>query len=127
LFAAGVGNTAKLAWRHTFILDEAPPNSYLVVTVPGSYSPEQVFAGIKDGPLILPPNDRSPSFLYNNWEHVDTATGNASFYFAIGSSMLHKRLEVALYSTNKDLAYIKPELWITTYPLPFAQRRLVLE
>ncbi|WP_153798996.1 hypothetical protein [Foetidibacter luteolus] len=127
LFANMVADTVKLAWRLPFMLTEAAPGAYLALTVPGYYNTEQVWAGLKIGDSLIAPSDRSPSFPYNNWEHVDKGTGNVTFYFAVSDSILNQNAEMLLFSANGSLAQCLPELWITAYPSPYAKRQLVLE
>lgn len=127
LFANTKADSAKFARQFSFTLQEAAKNSYLVLTVPGEYNPENIFAGIRTAKGIIAPADRSPSFLYNNWEYVGFSNGNVSFYFPVTNSMLNKKLEAVLISTNDSLEDISPELWITAYPIPFAEKKLTLE
>jgi hypothetical protein len=115
------------AWHASFSIREISNSSYLVLSVPGSYSPESVFAGLRVGNKIIAPADRSPSFLYNNWEHVDTGHGNASFYFPLSPALENTPLELVLFNADGKAIIHQPEVWITAYPLPLEEKTLVLE
>lgn len=119
--------TATAAYKASFTITETTNSSYLVLTVPGDYDPEKVFAGILMEGEIIAPYDRSPSFLYNNWEHIEKAKGNLSFYFKADKKLLNKKAEVYLFSSFAFPSTMHSELWITAYPIPFEKKQLVLE
>jgi hypothetical protein len=125
LFADSV--TATAAYKASFTITETTSSSYLVLTVPGDYDPEKVFAGIYLNEELIAPYDRSPSFLYNNWEHIEKAKGNLSFYFKADKNLLNKKADIYLFSSFAFPATMKPELWITAFPIPFEKKQLVLE
>jgi len=125
LFADSV--TAITAYKASFTIKETTNSSYLVLTVPGDYDPEKVFAGILVDGELIPPYDRSPSFLYNNWEHIEKAKGNLSYYFKAGKKLLNKKADIYLFSSVAFPSAMQPELWITAYPIPFEKKQLVLE
>ena len=125
LFADSV--TATAAYKASFTITETTNSSYLVLTVPGDYDPEKVFAGIYLNEELIAPYDRSPSFLYNNWEHIEKAKGNLSFYFKADKNLLNKKADIYLFSSFAFPATMKPELWITAFPIPFEKKQLVLE
>ncbi|GAB3917389.1 hypothetical protein [Larkinella terrae] len=118
---------AKLAWAHSFSIAEADSGSYLALAVPGNYKTESLFAAVRAGNEWLAPTDRSPSFPYNNWEHVDTIDGNVTFYFPVKNRLLTKPLTVTLYSTDDTLTELQPALWLTNYPNSLLKKELVLE
>ncbi len=124
LFAGNV--SATIVYKASFVIEEAAKKSYLVLTVPGTYQVESVFAGLYINGKILAPIDRSPSFLYNNWEHIDTAKGNLSFYFSVTKEMINKKAEVFLFSGVRLPPELQPELWITA-PIPFVEKKLELK
>ena len=125
-------NEAALSWINSFTITRADSQSYhsgsyLALAVPGKYKTESLFAGIVSGSRVIAPKDRSPSFPYNNWEHVDTSEGNVTFYFPVDQSMLNKPLKITLFSADPALSALQPEIWITAYPEPFVKKELVLE
>lgn len=115
------------AWQLFFTINEITPGSYLVLSVPGNYITDKVFAGLRMGDRILAPTDRSPSFAYNNWEDVNTVQGNASFYFPVTAGMRGKKLEMVLVNTDKEATIGRPECWITSHEGGLVERTLVLE
>jgi len=125
LFAESV--TAAAAYKASFTINETTNSSYLVLNVPGDHDPEKVFAGILIDGEISAPYDRSPSFLYNSWEHIEKAKGNLSFYFKADKKLLKKKADVYLFSSFAFPSTMQPELWITAYPIPFEKKQLVLE
>lgn len=116
----------KIAWKNTITLKEAGKGSYLALAVPGKYKNDKVFSVLKIGDKLVSPTDRSPSFLYNNWEHYETKAGNYTFYFPVTPQMLNKKIEVILISGEEGLQNIKPEIWLTNYLKPLEQKTLVL-
>jgi hypothetical protein len=116
----------KIAWKNNITLTEAGNGSYLALAVPGKYKNDKVFSVLKIGDQLISPTDRSPSFLYNNWEHYETKPGNYTFYFPVTSEMVNKKIEVILIGSEDGLQKIKPEIWITNYLKPLEQKTLVL-
>ena len=41
--------------------------------------------------------------------------------------MIRQKIEVVVLAMNKDMVDFKPEAWITSYPIPFEFRELVLQ
>ncbi|MGM9511254.1 hypothetical protein ACS5NO_26185 [Larkinella sp. GY13] len=118
---------AKLAWAHSFSIAEADSGSYLALAVPGNYKTEGLFAAIHFGNEVIAPNDRSPSFPYNNWEHIDTVDGNVTFYFPLKNHLLNQALTISLFSTDGTLTTLQPALWLTTHSNSFLKKELILE
>ncbi len=125
LFADSV--TAITAYKASFTITEIANSSYIVLTVPGDYDPEKVFACILADGKMIAPYDRSPSFLYNNWEHIEKAKGNLSFYFKADKQLLNKKAAVYLFSSVAFPSTMQADLWITAYPIPFEKKQLALE
>jgi len=40
--------------------------------------------------------------------------------------MVGRKIEVSVFGFNKDLLDLKPEAWITAYPIPYETKELVL-
>jgi hypothetical protein len=125
LFADSV--TATTAYKISFTINETTKSSYLVLTVLGEYDPEKVFAGMLIDGEITAPYDRIPSFLYNNWEYIEKAKGNFSFYFKAGKKLLNRKADSYLFSYFAFPSTIQPEVWITANPIPFEKKKLVQE
>ncbi|HEY0056995.1 MAG TPA: hypothetical protein VGB63_16720 [Pedobacter sp.] len=126
LFKNFTDSSATFAKKQRFRLDEIARNSYLSVTVPGTYGEDNTTAVMRAGGKIIGPADRSPSFAYNNWEHYGVHNGNYTFYFPISEAMKNKDFEVILLGNKANLQIGKPEVWITS-KMPFEEKILVLE
>ncbi len=120
------GANAKYAWKSEFTLDEFDSGAYLCVAINGMHGREGAWAAMKvDGCYVGSP-DRAPSFTSNTWEYRNADTDrNYTYYIPLTSNMKGRKIEVyALSFGNADL---KPEVWVTNYPIPFRQKTLVLK
>lgn len=120
------GFTAENAWSRSFVLHEIPKGSYLCIAINGTHGAEKAFASVKiDGQPVGCP-DRSPSFPSNVWEYpVAAADRGYTYYLPLTSEMAGKKLEAFVLSEGKQTV-LKPEVWITAYPIPFEKLNLVL-
>ena len=113
-------------WSARVTLDEIPQGSYLCITMPGRYAADEAWAALKiDGQWQGCP-DRAPSYNCNPYGWiVDYCGGNYTYYFPLNQDLKGKTLEVwAAAATNAD---IQPELWLSTYPIPFGSKSLCLK
>lgn len=117
------GCSVRHAWKSAFVLNEFDKGAYLCIAVNGRHGREGVWAAMKmDGKYIGCP-DRAPSFTSNTWEYRNLETdSNNTYYIPLTPDMLGKRLEV--YALSFDSADLKPEVWITNYPIPFRKKTL---
>lgn len=118
---------ARKTWYSSFVLDEIPKKSYLCVAVNGKHGYEGALASFKiDGKYIGCP-DRSPSFLSNFWEStIVQKDGNYTFYLPLTFDLKGKQIEAFVMAFNDELSNLKPEIWISAYPIPFEEKKLVL-
>jgi len=58
---------------------------------------------------------------------VNRVEGNYTYYFPLTIEMADQPIEVIVLGFGEEMATIKPEVWITAYPLPFEEQMLVLE
>lgn len=116
----------QIAWQEQIMLTEAGRNSYLALPVPGNYPADGVIAVLGIGGKVIAPNDRSPSFLYNNWEHYETKNGNHTFYFPVTPDMLNKPITVSVISNAEGMQHIRPELWLCNFKKPYEEKILEL-
>lgn len=123
------------AWQKRLVIDEVTEGAYLAITVPGKVGNESVYAamrvhGEQDGKAkieLIGASDRAPSYPANTWElQVKPVDGNYTYYVPLHSSWKGKPMDVILLA-NDEVSNIKSEVWLTRYPKPLAQRRLVLE
>ena len=108
-------------------MEEIAKDSYLCVAIPGNYGNEGAWASLKINGKYLGSPDRSPSFASNHWEHVvKKVDGNYTYYFPLTENMEGKTIEAFVLGLSEQSKDIKPEVWITSYPIPFNKKRLML-
>lgn len=120
--------SAQKAWSAKFTLNEIPGGSYLCIAVNGEHGPEGAFAGAKiDGKYVGCP-DRAPSFKSNTWEvGVRGSDKNYTYYIPLDKTMSGKEIETFVLGFNKSRLDLKPEVYITAYPIPYREKVLVLK
>lgn len=118
---------AKHAWKHSFQLNEIQKNSYLCIAVKGKHGEEGAFAAVKiDGKYYGCP-DRSPSYQSNTWEAGVRKTGeNYTYYFPLKKEYTGKQIEVFVLEFFEE-ENLKPEVYLTAYPIPHEEKTLTLE
>lgn len=138
---------AMKAWRSEFVLDEIPEGAYLCVAVNGYHGEEGAWAAFKvDGNYVGCP-DRAPSFTSNTWEYRSANRDrNYTYYLPLTQDMVGKKIEAYVLALNRNLDYantdrpddgvregvisgqsIRPEVWLSAYPIPFHEKMLMLE
>lgn len=128
LFTFYSENPASKAWNYSFVLDEAAKGSYLAVPVAGKHGREGAYAALRIGDKIIGASDRSPSYIANVWEYrVQTKDSNYTYYFPVTGEMIGKTIEVVALGLNAEMNNLQPEVWITSYPIPFEERELILK
>ena len=127
LFFSYKDNPAVSAWSLSFRLEEIHKNSYLAVALPGHHGNEGAYAAIRIGDKYIGAPDRSVSFPSNTWEYYNVESGsNYTYYFPINQEMVGKNLEIVVLILKNGFNEIKPEAWITAYPIPYENRELIL-
>ena len=138
---------AMKAWKTEFVLDEVPEGGYLCVAVNGYHGEEGAWASFKiDGKYVGCP-DRAPSFTSNTWEYRSANRDrNYTYYLPLTQDMVGKKIEAYVLALNRNLNYtntdrpddgvregvisgqsIRPEVWLSAYPIPFREKMLRLE
>lgn len=138
---------AMKAWKSEFVLDEIPEGGYLCVAVNGYHGEEGAWAAFKvDGEYVGCP-DRAPSFTSNTWEYKSANRDrNYTYYLPLTADMAGKKIEAYVLALNRNMDYtntdrpddgtragvisgqsIRPEVWLSAYPIPFREKMLVLE
>lgn len=127
LFASSKVMKCIGAWKADFQLAELAANSYLCVAINGKHGEEGAYAALKvDGKYIGAPT-RSVSYPSNTWEYVNARkASNYTYYFPMNASMIGKKIEVFAMGYQAQNLVLNPEVWITAYPLPFAEKTLLL-
>lgn len=150
LFRAYGVNTACVAaqaWKNEFTLDEVHEGAYLCVAINGVHGTEGAWAALKiDGKYVGCP-DRAPSFTANPWEYRSgNSDRNYTYYIPLTREMAGKKIEAYVMTLDKSPLYVNterpdhdrkqyearkrnlsPEVWVTSYPIPFVRKTLVLE
>ena len=149
LFGSYAKAPAIKAWSCNIKIDEAAKGSYLAIAVNGIHGFEGAYAALRvDGKIIAPP-DRSPSYLSNVWEYgVHGTDRNYTYYIPVSANMIGKKMEVIVLGLDidkkniskrcvncgdmntsllqQDLENVKPEVWITSYPIPFEEKEMII-
>lgn len=120
------GCTARYAWKSQFTIDDFADGAYLCVAINGHHGREGAFAAMKvDGKYVGCP-DRAPGYAINPWEFRNAETAHDyTYYLPLTSDMKNKKIEVYTISTDSD--ELKPEIWITNYPIPFSKKSLIIK
>jgi len=118
------------AFAKTIVLEEVHANSYLAVALNGYHGKEGAYAAIRvDGKLVGAP-DRSISFPSNTWEAAvcDECIydKNYTYYFPVTTEMIGKKIDVVVLGAKECELNLNAEVWITSYPIPFEKKRLIL-
>jgi hypothetical protein len=117
------------AWSSKFVLNEIPRGAYLCVAINGKCGEEGAWAAFKiDGEYVGCP-DRAPSFISNTWEYrVAPTNGNYTYYLPLTPEMKGKEIEAWVLKLGKEgTTELKPEVWLSTYPIPFENKILTFE
>ena len=119
---------ATQAWVCSFTLQEIPEGSYLAIPIHGKHGIEGAYAALRvDGKPVGAP-DRAVSFPSNTWEYpVRQRDQNYTYYVPLHQNMVGKTLDAVVLGLNKEITDLKPEVWITTYPIPYKKRELMLK
>jgi Nicotinic acid phosphoribosyltransferase len=127
-WAPGMVHRARAAWSGAFTLNEISPGGYLCVAVNGVHGRERAAVAFRiDGKLVGAP-DRSPSFPSNAWEVPPRSIDrNNTFYLPLRKEWAGKQIEAVVLAFDPERVELQPEVWVTAYPTPFAQKTLVLE
>jgi hypothetical protein len=121
-------NFARHAWNAAAQLPQSlAKGAYLCIAVNGVTGWEGVTAAVRvDGELVGCP-DRAPSYPSNAWELGSRGTDrNYTYYVPLKPEWAGKRVEALVLGLKEVKPDLKPELWLTAYPVPFATRKLEL-
>lgn len=128
LFADSKAMKCEALWTSSFVLDEIAGNSYLSVAINGKHGEEGAYAALKiDGKLVGAPS-RAVSYPSNTWEYpVTRRDANYTYYFPLDSTMINKKIEVFVMAYDKENTDIRPEVWISAYPVPYMEKQMIIE
>ncbi|UCE98856.1 MAG: hypothetical protein JSV82_06620 [Planctomycetota bacterium] len=127
LFGPYTKAPAVTAWSLSFVLDEAPAGGYLAIPVIGQHGKERAYAALRiDGEFVGAP-DRSLSYPSNVWEYCNAESdSDYTYYVPVTQKMLNKKIDVVVLILKGGSNNVKPEVWITAYPIPFQRKELIL-
>ncbi len=134
VFASYAKAPAQRTWSGQFILDEAARGSYLVVACIGPHGRDGAYAALRvEGRPVGAPR-RAVSYPANPWEYGNNrAQAGLSYFFPVTDDMIGKKIEAVVMQFKSEdkrrkveLGQLKPEAWITAYPVPYESRELVL-
>ncbi|MCD6394708.1 MAG: hypothetical protein J7M40_14545 [Planctomycetes bacterium] len=135
VFAAYPKAPAQQAWCGQFVLDEAAKDSYLVVACIGPHGRDGAYAALRvDGRYVGAPR-RAVSYPANPWEYGNNrAQAGFSYFFDVTKDMIGKKIQAVVMQFESEdkrrkveLGQLKPQVWITAYPVPYESKELVLE
>ena len=114
------------AWSLSFRLPEAPRGSYLAIPIGGNHGKEGAYAAVRVDGRPRGCADRAVSFASNVWEYQNyEADSGYTYFFPLTSDMVNQPLDAVVLSSAS--AELKPEVWITAYPIPFEAKELMLQ
>lgn len=127
LFADASAMKCVNAWNKTFRLDEIARNCYLCIAVNGRHGIEGAYAALKvDGQYVGAPA-RALSYPANPWENVTAKSdSNYTYYFPLNQSMVGKKIEAFVLGYEARATDLKPEIWITAYPIPYEEKTMIV-
>ncbi len=128
LFPESTEIEVKKAWKGTFAFSEITKNSIMAVAIEGDYGSNGAFAVIQIYDSLIGAFDRSPAYVFNNWEHVACQqNGNYTYYFKIPANALLSNVTVYVFGLSGFEKIKEPQVWLTAYPIPFEKKRLTLK
>ena len=135
VFAPYPKATAQRAWCGQFVLDEAARGAYLVVACMGSHGRDGAYAALRVGDRYVGSPRRAVSYPANPWEYGNNrAQAGLSYFFPVTDDMIGKNIQAVVMqfeSQDKrrkvELGQLKPEVWITAYPVPYESKELILQ
>ena len=135
VFAAYPKAPAQLGWSGQFVLDEAARGSYLVVACIGPHGRDGAYAALRVQGRPAGAPRHAVSYPANPWEYGNNrAQAGLSYFFPVTDDMIGKEIEAVVMQFESEdkrrkveLGQLKPQVWITAYPVPYESRELILE
>ena len=127
LFSPYAKAPAIAAWSLSFMLDEASEGSYLAIPVIDRHGRECAYAALRIEGKYFGAPDRSLSYPSNVWEYCSAeSNSDYTYYVPLTKEMLNKKIDVVVLILKGGSNDVKPEVWITAYPIPFQSMELIL-
>jgi hypothetical protein len=117
----------KGAYACSFVLDEVAEGSYIAVALNGRHGREGAYAALRVNGKPVGAVDRSVSFPCNSWNYQTiNSDSNYTYYFPVTGEMKNASIDALILVLNNGISEFKPEVWITSYPIPYLKKELVL-
>jgi hypothetical protein len=127
LFSQYMVIAARAAFQSSFVLNEVPKGSYLAVALNGHHGDEGAYAALRVNGVPVGSPDRSLSYRSNAWEYpVRKSESDYTYYFPLTEEMKGAKIDAVVMVMKDGLSEFKPEVWITSYPVPYEKMELVL-
>jgi hypothetical protein len=127
LFSPYMAIAAKAAFQSSFVLNEIPKDSYLAVALNGRHGDEGAYVALRVNGIPVGAPDRSVSYRSNAWEYpVRKSESDYTYYFPLTEEMKGAKIDAVVMVMKNGLAEFKPEVWITSYPVPYEKMELIL-
>lgn len=129
LFAPYTAANPVAAWQADVQLDaDAPKGSYLCVALEGLHGRNKAIAALRVNDQWIGASHRAPSFPCVVWEYGPSQTDrNNTYFFPVTEAIRGKSVSVVVLGLSGGKTEIKPHVWCTAYPAPFASMDLRLE
>jgi hypothetical protein len=93
--------------------------------LPGQHGKEGAYAALRVAGKLVGAPDRAVSYPANPWEASSADVDrNYTYYMPATPDMVGKEIEVVVLGFQES--DVKPEVWLTAYPIPYAARQLIL-
>jgi hypothetical protein len=127
LFSPYMAIEAKAAFQSSFVLNEIPKGSYLAVALNGRHGDEGAYVALRVNGIPVGAPDRSVSYRSNAWEYpVRKSESDYTYYFPLTEEIKGAKIDAVVMVMKNGLAEFKPEVWITSYPVPYEKMELIL-
>lgn len=114
-------------WSGSFDLQQLPQGSYLCVAINGKHGVEGAYAALKVDDRYVGASSRAVSYPANPWENATVKSdSNYTYYFPLDESMKGKQIEAFVLGYEPDKLDLKPEVWITAYPIPYEEKTMTV-
>jgi len=127
LFSSYRRYQAEKAWIHSVVLNEIPAGANLAICLEGQHGPEGAYAAIRVDGMVVGASDRSPSYPVNPWEYpVAAVSSHYTYYIPLSTAWEGMSLDIFVLGMKGGIHKLKPEVWLTTNPLPYLKKELKL-
>lgn len=115
------------AWSTTVTLPEIPPRAMLCVACEGVHGVEGIHAAITVNGMVTGTPDRAPAYQGTPWEHViQNAPANYTYYFPLQEAWADQPIQITCIANEYYEGDCHPVAWITSWPDPLVDKKLVL-